>query len=380
MSTMQKKFLIVFGTRPEAIKLAPIYRELKASANNYVVKVCSTGQHKEMLEQVTNFFDINIDYDLKVMKPNQSLFDLTAEIIKKIECVFDEYKPDFVFVQGDTTTAFCGALTSFYRKVPVAHIEAGLRSFDKYSPFPEEVNRLLVGHLADYHFAPTKKAKENLIREGIKKNVWIVGNTVIDALFLGLKIIDENKKLRDEIESYFNFIDNLKKTILLTVHRRESFGEKIDNVLNAIKEVAVNRNDIQIIFPVHLNPNVRDKALTILKKIGNVKLIEPLSYPYLIYLMRKSKLVVTDSGGIQEEAPSLKKPVVVLRDVTERMEGVLAKNAILVGTDKHKIIDIVNKLLDDDNLYNSMTAQKNPYGDGKATKRILKKLEEISAR
>lgn len=377
---MRKKFLLVFGTRPEAIKLAPIYRELKASANNYEVRVCSTGQHKEMLEQVTNFFDIKIDYDLKVMKPNQSLFRLTSEIIKKIEYVFDDFEPDLVFVQGDTTTAFCGSLASFYKKVPVAHIEAGLRSFDKYSPFPEEVNRLLVGHLADYHFAPTKKAKENLIREGIKKNVWIVGNTVIDALFLGLKIIDENKRLKNQIEKYFSFIDNSKKVLLLTVHRRESFGEKIDNVLNAIKEVAVNRNDIQIVFPVHLNPNVRDKALTILKKIGNVKLIEPLSYPYLIYLMRKSKLVVTDSGGIQEEAPSLKKPVVVLRDVTERMEGVLAKNAILVGTDKHKIIDIVNKLLDDDNLYNSMTAQKNPYGDGRATKRIIKKMEEISAR
>ena len=326
-----------------------------------------------MLDQVLNFFGIKPDYDLNLMKNNQSLFDITTGVLRGIEKVLKDYKPDLVFVQGDTTSAFVGALSAFYMKIKVAHLEAGLRSYNKYAPFPEEINRVLIGHLADYHFAPTIKAKENLQKEGVKENVWVVGNTVIDALFWGLEIIEKNINLKKEIESFFErFLDsNEDKVILVTGHRRESFGEGFENICKALKEIAIQFPEIKIIYPVHLNPNVREPVNRILNGIANIYLIEPLEYPYLIWLMSKSYLVLTDSGGIQEEAPSLGKPVLVMRDVTERIEGIEAGTAKLVGTKKETIFKAVQSLIENQSEYQKMSKAVNPYGDGLASKRIV---------
>jgi len=326
-----------------------------------------------MLDQVLNFFGIKPDYDLNLMKNNQSLFDITTGVLRGLEKVLKDYKPDLVFVQGDTTSAFVGALSAFYMKIKVAHLEAGLRSYNKYAPFPEEINRVLIGHLADYHFAPTIKAKENLQKEGVKENVWVVGNTVIDALFWGLEIIEKNINLKKEIESFFErFLDsNEDKVILVTGHRRESFGEGFENICKALKEIAIQFPEIKIIYPVHLNPNVREPVNRILNGIANIYLIEPLEYPYLIWLMSKSYLVLTDSGGIQEEAPSLGKPVLVMRDVTERIEGIEAGTAKLVGTKKETIFKAVQSLIENQSEYQKMSKAVNPYGDGLASKRIV---------
>lgn len=370
-----KKTLFIFGTRPEAIKLAPLIKEFQNNQEKFTVKVCVTAQHREMLDQVLNFFGISPDYDLNIMKPNQSLFSLTADIIKSLEGVLSHFDPDLIFVQGDTTTAFAGALTGFYKKIKIAHIEAGLRSQNKYSPFPEEVNRILVGHIADYHFAPTEKAKENLIKEGINKNIWVVGNTVIDALFLGLKLIKTQGE--EHYYKYFHYVDFSKKIILVTGHRRESFGEPFKKICFALREIANAFQDIEIVYPVHLNPNVRKPVNEILKKHLRIHLIEPLEYPYLIWLMNKSYLVLTDSGGIQEEAPSLGKPVLVMRDVTERTEGIEAGTARLVGTDKEKIVSETVKLLENTQEYNRMAQAVNPYGDGKSSIKIRKIVEEL---
>jgi UDP-N-acetylglucosamine 2-epimerase (non-hydrolysing) len=362
-----KKILFIFGTRPEAIKMAPL---IKVFQNNalFRVKVCVTAQHRSMLDQVLEFFKITPDYDLNLMKPNQSLFDITAIGLKSLEKVLDEFSADLIFVQGDTTSAFIGALAGFYRKIKVAHIEAGLRSDNKYSPFPEEINRKLAGHLADLHFAPTEKAVKNLNNEGIKDNVWEVGNTVIDALFFGLNLIkqeDQNKYL-----DFFKGIDFNKRIILVTGHRRESFGEPFENICNALKEIANKYNAVEIVYPVHLNPNIRKIVNKLLDNVSNIHLIEPLSYPYLLWLMNKSYLIMTDSGGIQEEGPSLAKPVLVLREVTERKEGITAGTAKLVGTDKNKIIGEAIRLLDDDIEYKKMAKAVNPYGDGTTSKQI----------
>jgi len=372
----EKKYmsLFIFGTRPEAIKLAPLIKEFQQH-EDFETKVCVTAQHREMLDQVLNFFGIKPDYDLNLMKPNQTLFDMTANALKSLEKVLDIAKPDIIFVQGDTTTAFVGALASFYKKIPVAHVEAGLRSFNKYSPFPEEINRVLVGHLADYHFAPTEKAKENLFNENIKKNVYVVGNTVIDALFLGLDII--KKQGEERFYKFFNFIDFSKKILLVTGHRRESFGKPFENICYALKELVRKHKDIEIVYPVHLNPNVREPVNRILKGEKRIHLIKPLDYPYLIWLMNKSYLILTDSGGIQEEAPSLGKPVLVMRDVTERIEGIQAGTAKLVGTNPQKIIEETSKLLENPYLYNTMAKAVNPYGDGKSSARILSITERI---
>ncbi len=369
------KILLIFGTRPEAIKLAPLIKEFEKYAEIFETKVCITAQHREMLDQVLKFFKIKPDFDLNIMKPNQSLSELTANMIKEIEPVLQNFRPDLVFVQGDTTTAFVGALSAFYQKVSIAHIEAGLRSFNKYSPFPEEINRVLVGHLADYHFAPTEKAKENLFNENIKKNVYVVGNTVIDALFLGLDII--KKQGEEKFYKFFNFLDFSKKIILVTGHRRESFGKPFENICNALKEIAQKHKDVEIVYPVHLNPNVRKPVFEILKGTENIHLIEPLEYPYLIWLMNKSYLVLTDSGGIQEEAPSLGKPVLVMREVTERTEGIEAGTAKLVGTNREKIAEEVSLLLEDKNEYRKMSKAVNPYGDGKASERIREIIEKV---
>ena len=361
------ELLFIFGTRPEAIKMAPVIKRFQQN-NSFNTKICVTAQHREMLDQVLDFFDIKPDYDLNIMKPNQSLFDITANTLRALEEVLDEFKPDLIFVQGDTTTTFIGALAGFYKKIKIAHIEAGLRSYNKYSPFPEEINRVLAGHLSDYHFAPTQKAKENLFNENIKKNVYVVGNTVIDALFLGLDIIKGYGE--EQYYKHFDFIDFSRKIILITGHRRESFGKPFENICYALKEIA-EREDIEIVYPVHLNPNVREPVNRILGNVKNVHLIEPLEYPYLIWLMSKSYLVLTDSGGIQEEAPSLGKPVLVMREVTERIEGIEAGTAKLVGTDKERIVKETIKLLDDKKEYEKMAKAVNPYGDGKTSKRIV---------
>lgn len=359
--------------------MAPLYRELKNYPKDFDVKVCVTAQHRQMLDQVLDFFDIKADYDLNLMRNNQSLFNITAESIIELERVYDDFNPDLVLVQGDTTTAFTGSLSAFYRKIEIGHVEAGLRSGNKYAPYPEEINRVLIGHIADYHFAPTGKAKQNLSNEGIRENVWIVGNTVIDALFLGLKLLEENKELKTEIERYFESMFDFRrgKIILVTGHRRESFGEGFENICNALKEIAKLYPDLKIIYPVHLNPNVREPVNRILNGVKNIYLIEPLSYPYLILLMSKCFLVLTDSGGIQEEAPSLGKPVLVMREVTERVEGIEAGTAKLVGTKKENILKAVQDLIEHPLEYQRMAKAINPYGDGKASERIVDILRSI---
>jgi UDP-N-acetylglucosamine 2-epimerase (non-hydrolysing) len=365
-----RRFLFIFGTRPEAIKMAPLITNLEKIGS---VQVCVTGQHRDMLDQVLEFFSIVPDYDLNIMVKNQSLFTVTIKSMKLLERVLDESKPDLIIVQGDTTTAFVGALAGFYKKIRIAHVEAGLRSFNKSSPFPEEMNRTLVGHIADYHFAPTKKAQDNLIKESIPaKNIFVVGNTVIDALLMSMDIIKRDEK---DFYDYFKFIDYSKKIILVTGHRRESFGKPFENICYALKELA--REHVEIVYPVHLNPNVRGHVYPLLSGIKNIHLIDPLDYPYLIWLMNRSYLILTDSGGIQEEAPTLGKPVLVLRDVTERTEGIKAGTGILVGTNKKKIIDSTRMLLSNTVAYRKMAQRRNPYGDGKASLRIrdiVKKL------
>jgi UDP-N-acetylglucosamine 2-epimerase (non-hydrolysing) len=373
-----KKVLFIFGTRPEGIKLAPLIKKMQENSD-FEVKVCITGQHREMLDQVMSFFEIIPDFDLKIMKPNQTLSDITSDILKNLQPIFtNESSPDYVVVQGDTTTAMVGALAGFYFHKKVVHIEAGLRSFDKYSPFPEEMNRLLVSKMADLHFAPTEIAKQNLLNEGVvEEKVFNVGNTVIDALFLGLKNLE-----KDSASTYnkgFDFIDPIKKIILVTAHRRENFGAPIEEVFDAVKQIALTRHDVQIIYPVHLNPNVQEPANRILKGIDNIFLLSPLDYPRLLLLMNQATIILTDSGGIQEESPSLGKPVLVLREVTERMEGVDAGTAKLVGTSKSRIIKEVNQLLDDSEYFKSVSSIANPYGDGNSCDRIIEQIRIYSS-
>jgi len=365
--------LFIFGTRPEAIKLAPLIKEFLKQSEYFSVKVCITAQHREMLDQVLNFFDIKVDFDLNLMRPNQSLFDITALSLRKLEKVLDFTKPDLIFVQGDTTTAFVGALAGFYKKIKVGHVEAGLRSFNKFSPYPEEMNRILITQLSDYHFAPTKKAADNLLKEN-KTKVWVTGNTVIDALFLGLKIIKELGE--EKYYEAFNFLDFSKKIILVTSHRRENFGKPLRNICNALKELVQSFKDIEIVYPVHLNPNVQNTVFEILNGCERIYLLSPLTYSQLIWLMNKSYLILTDSGGIQEEAPSLGKPVLVMRRETERPEGLEAGTACLVGTSKEKILAKVSELLFDKEAYLKMAKATNPYGDGKASQRIVEIIKK----
>ena len=380
-----KKILIVFRTRPEAIKMAPVIKQLKMENEKWKIKICVTAQHREMLDQVLDIFKIKPDYDLDIMKPNQDLYDITSNILLKMKKVLDDFKPDIVLVHGDTTTTFATTLAAFYQKIDVGHVEAGLRTGNIYSPWPEEANRKLTGALAKYHFAPTNTAKENLLREGIRKeNIIVTGNTVIDALFLMLEKIEKDKNLKDKIIKKLNLYFNSQLSILnsqfilVTGHRRENFGEGFLNICNALKEIALNNPDINIIYPVHLNPNVQKPVNKILKGIKNIYLIEPLEYPEFVYLMNKSYLILTDSGGIQEEAPSLGKPVLVMRDTTERPEAIKAGTVKLVGTDKEKIINEVEKLLNDKDEYYRISKAYNPYGDGKASKKIVEFLKAIS--
>ncbi len=375
-----KRIFITFGTRPEAIKLAPVIKEFEKHQEFRTI-VCLTGQHREMLYQPIEFFGINPECDMKIMRPNQTLFDITVDSVRGYEETLKKYRPDFLIVQGDTTTAFTGALSAFYYKIPVGHVEAGLRSHNKYSPFPEEINRVLVGRLTDLHFAPTATARKNLLNEGTPEDkIFVTGNTVVDANLMAIKIIKE-KGLDRKIEKFLNnvapgLIDRLKKgkkLILVTAHRRESFGEPFKNLCNALRDIAINFDDeVEIVYPVHLNPNVREPVFGILGNLGNLHLIDPVDYPTLILLLERSYIVLTDSGGIQEEAPSFGKPVLVMREVTERMEGVEAGIAKLVGTNREKIYNEAKKLLTDENYYREMARAVNPYGDGHASERIVK--------
>lgn len=363
-----KKTLFIFGTRPEAIKMAPLIKQFQKD-KKFLIKTCVTAQHREMLDQVLNFFDIKPDYDLNLMKFNQTLFNITSSMaLGKMEKIINDCSPDIIFVQGDTTTAFLGSLAGYYKKIKIAHVEAGLRSYNKYSPFPEEINRVLIDHIADYFFAATENAHKNLLREGVKKNIWVVGNTVVDALFFGLNLI--KKRGEEEYFTYFKFIDFSKKLILVTAHRRENFGQPIRNIASALKRIATDNKNIEIIYPVHPNTNVSKPVYDILGKARNIHLIDPLDYPHLIWIMNKSYFIMTDSGGIQEEAPSLGKPVLVLRDITERIEGIKSGVAKLVGTNEDKIVTNVSNLLTNKRKYQDMTTATNPYGDGKTCRRI----------
>lgn len=368
------RVLIIVGTRPEAIKFAPLIKVLQGDTF-FDVKICSTGQHREMLAQVFDFFEIKADIDLSLMKPGQDLFDISAAALQSLKTVLNDLKPDVVFVQGDTTTAFIGALASFYFKIPVAHLEAGLRSGNKYSPFPEEINRKLIGIVAEYHFAPTPRALNSLKTEGTKDNVWMVGNTVVDALLLGLDIL---KNRGTDFSHEFPQIDFNKRIILVTAHRRESFGEPFEDICAAIATVAAHRPETCFIYPVHLNPNVREPVSRLLSNLSNVHLVEPTDYQRLIWLMKKSEIVLTDSGGIQEEAPVLGKPVLVMREVTERVEGIEAGTARLVGTDRENIISHINRLLDNEQgMYENMAKAVNPYGDGTTSTQIATILKAL---
>lgn len=369
-----KKILIVFGTRPEAIKMAPLVK-LFGTEKLLETRVCVTGQHREMLDQVLKIFDIKPYYDLNVMKQGQDLFDLTSNILLGLKNVLNDFSPDIVLVHGDTTTSLVTSLASFYNKIKIGHVEAGLRTGDFYSPWPEEANRQITGLLATYHFAPTKNSRDTLIKENKNPDsVIVTGNTVIDALFLTLNRIDKDRYLKDRIINSINCqykLNELKKIVLVTGHRRENFGEGFINICKALKTLALNNQDIDIVYPVHLNPNVQEPVKNILSDTSNIFLINPLQYESFVYLMNKSYLIITDSGGVQEEAPSLGKPVLVMRNTTERPEALETGTVKLVGTNEEVIVKEAQKLLDDKNEYEKMSKSHNPYGDGKASERIL---------
>ncbi|WP_088330309.1 UDP-N-acetylglucosamine 2-epimerase (non-hydrolyzing) [Lacimicrobium sp. SS2-24] len=364
-----KKILLVFGTRPEAIKMAPLVLELK-KIPEFDVQVCVTAQHRQMLDQVLQLFDLKPDYDLDLMQPGQDLYDITSRALLGLKTVLSEAKPDLVLVHGDTTTTFAASLAAFYQRIAVGHVEAGLRTGDIYSPWPEECNRKLTGALTALHFAPTQGSADNLLAENVPKNqVHVTGNTVIDALLQVVERIDEDKSLSEDFARQFSFLDDKKKLILVTGHRRESFGGGFERICQALKTLS-DRGDVQVCYPVHLNPNVKEPVERILSDAKNVHLIAPQDYLPFVYLMSRSYLILTDSGGIQEEAPSLGKPVLVMRDTTERPEAVQAGTVKLVGTDTQLIVEEAARLLDNEEAYSAMSVAHNPYGDGKACARI----------
>ena len=374
----KRKILIVFGTRPEAIKMALLIKEFQKHAE-FEVKVCVTAQHRQMLDQVLEFFEIKPDFDLNLMKQAQDLYDVTSGVLLGMRGIFERYKPDIVFVHGDTTTTSTVSLAAFYQKIDVAHVEAGLRTHDIYSPFPEEINRQITGLIAKYHFAPTAGAKENLLKEGKSaENIVVSGNTVIDALFWTIDKIERDAALRDKILSSINFKFHLgeRKFILVTGHRRENFGEGFINICEALREIAADNADVDIVYPVHLNPNVQKPVKEILSGLPNIFLMDPLEYDAFVYLMSKAYMIITDSGGIQEEAPSLCKPVLVTRNRTERPEGIEAGCVRLVGTKRENIVKEAQKLLNLKDEYDKMSQSISPYGDGKACERIVKFLKE----
>lgn len=369
------KILSVFGTRPEAIKMAPVVKAL-AEDPSFDAKVCVTAQHRQMLDQVVELFAIQPDFDLDLMKADQTLGDITGNVLHGMEGIFAQWQPDMVLVHGDTTTTLAAALSSYYAKVPVGHVEAGLRTGDKYSPWPEEMNRHLAGALADVHFSPTEKARENLLHEGIApESIHVTGNTVIDALLTVEERIRSDADLRGRLERHFPFLDPQKYLVLVTGHRRENFGSGFENICQAIATLA-RRDDVQVVYPVHLNPHVQEPVRRILSDLSNVFLLKPQDYLSFVYLMHRCTLVLTDSGGIQEEAPSLGKPVLVMRDTTERPEALEAGTALLVGTDRARIVREVSRLLDAPEAYRTMAEAHNPYGDGTAARRIATFLKE----
>ncbi|MFA7448005.1 MAG: UDP-N-acetylglucosamine 2-epimerase (non-hydrolyzing) [Weeksellaceae bacterium] len=374
---MKIKNLIIFGTRPEAIKMAPLVHEFQKFLNIFETKICLTAQHREMLDQVMDFFELQADYDLNLMKPNQTLNGLTSDILLELKPILDEFQPDYVYVHGDTTTTMASALASFYSGAKICHIEAGLRTYNLQSPFPEEMNRQVTGIISNFNFAPTDASRDNLIQEGkTKENICVTGNTVIDALLYGIDRVNSCEFEDKEIEQLKSIIDPTKKIILVTGHRRENHGEGFVRICEALKQIALEHPETQIIYPVHLNPKVKEPVYRILSGMDNISLIDPLAYPAFIWLMEKSYLLITDSGGVQEEAPSLGKPVLVMRDTTERPEAVTAGTVILVGTDKNKIISEASRLLNDEKAYQAMTKVHNPYGDGKASERIVQFIQE----
>ena len=371
-----KKILLIFGTRPEAIKMAPLIKKFQDDPSSFNTRFCVTAQHREMLDQVLRFFDITPDYDLNLMKPGQNLFTLTASIIESLKNVLEDFKPDFVFVHGDTTTTMASSIASFYSGAKVCHVEAGLRTFNKRSPFPEEINRQVTGRICDYHFAPTKASENNLLKENIPKDSIIVtGNTVIDALFDSVSRVENLSS--PSVNAIKSKLKENDEVILVTGHRRENHGEGFERICEAIKEISLTKPNYKIIYPVHLNPNVQEPVKRHLSNLDNVLLIDPLSYPDFIWLMNRSKLILTDSGGVQEEAPSLGKPVLVMRNTTERPEAVEAGTVLLVGTDKDLIVREVLGLLDNPERFKKMSELHNPYGDGKACERITNFIKKL---
>ena len=383
---MQKKIMLVFGTRPEAIKMAPLVKEFQKYPDKFKTIVCVTGQHREMLDQVLHIFEIVPDYDLNIMKQGQDLYDVTSRVLLGMRDVLKEVQPDIVLVHGDTTTSTAAALAAFYQQIPVGHVEAGLRTHNIYSPWPEEMNRQLTGRIATYHFAPTPLSKQNLLAENVKpEQIAVTGNTVIDALYLVVDKIKSNKELDKELEEILlrsgydvNRLSDEKKMVLITGHRRENFGDGFISICKAIQTLTQKYPDVDFVYPMHLNPNVRKPIHEVfgedLSHLGNMFFIEPLEYLSFVYLMEKSSIVLTDSGGIQEEAPGLGKPVLVMRDTTERPEALEAGTVKLVGTDFDKIVNEVSALLENRECYERMSKAVNPYGDGKACKRIVEIL------
>lgn len=374
---MSLKTLIVFGTRPEAIKMAPLALNL-ARDDRFESRVCVTGQHRQMLDQVLELFEIKPDYDLNIMKPGQDLTDVTTAILQGLKPVLAEFKPDVVLVHGDTATTLATSLAAYYQQIPIAHVEAGLRTGNLYSPWPEEGNRRLTGALAALHFAPTSTSQDNLLREGTDSaTIYTTGNTVIDALLEVVRKL-ENPALKSQFEAQFSFLNPARCMVLVTGHRRENFGGGFERICQALVQTARQFPDVDIVYPVHLNPNVREPVNRLLADVSNIHLIEPLDYLPFVYLMTRSYLILTDSGGIQEEAPALGKPVLVMRDTTERPEAVAAGTVKLVGTDVESITENLAKLLTDDATYREMSFAHNPYGDGKACARILDALSAFS--
>lgn len=373
---MRKRVLLVFGTRPEAIKMGPLVKSIEGEPG-FSTRVCVTAQHRQMLDQVLDLFEIDPHYDLDIMKPGQDLFSITSDILMRIGGVYSDFRPDVVLVHGDTTTSFVTTLAAFYHRIPVGHVEAGLRTGNMYSPWPEEANRKLTGALARYHFSPTDAAKENLLRENVDQDsIYVTGNTVIDALLMVNGKLDRSPALEYELATRFPFLRDGSRMVLITGHRRENFGDGFERICGAISRLASRFPDVDFAYPVHLNPNVRNPVGRILAGIANVHLIEPQDYLPFVWLMKRSTLILTDSGGVQEEAPSLGKPVLVMRDTTERPEAVDAGTVRLVGTDEDRIVHAVSELLTDVSSYERMSRAHNPYGDGMACSRIIEALAD----
>jgi UDP-N-acetylglucosamine 2-epimerase (non-hydrolysing) len=375
--------LSVFGTRPEAIKMAPVVRKLACLPDSFSSTVCITAQHRQMLDPVLSLFDIRPEYDLDIMKPGQDLFDVTCNVLQGIREVLEKERPDVVLVQGDTTTTMATALAAYYSGVTVGHVEAGLRTHDKRAPFPEEINRTIAGVVADVHFAPTEASRENLLREGTPpEKIFVTGNTVIDALLSVSSRIERDPALRDGLDAEFSFLDGKKKLILVTGHRRESFGQGFEQICLALADIARCDPEVEILYPVHMNPNVREPVNRLLGggRAASIRLIEPVDYLPFVYLMKRAYLIITDSGGVQEEAPSLGKPVLVMRERTERPEAISAGTARLVGTTREKIFAETVRLLTDANAYRTMSRAHNPYGDGRASERIIDVLKNFTDR